>query len=487
MKKVLVIFLVFFIILMPIYSQADWVSDWFQQATGTPPGNWNTRAQSYYYGGTFSARYTPQTTNIVNLSLPSLDVGCGGISLFGGGFGFVNLQYLVQQLQQIIQMAPAMAFNLAIEAISEALHVNMNTIKSIIDRLNGLNLNACKASQALVAFTAKSLGAPTPGSYGNAVADFLQSSGVENLYDTIKTSFSAAGGNATTVADNISGGSFSNGNSSMTSGCPQQLKNIINLATPSSNGSFIDYEAQNLGLSGYSSLIRSMIGDIIVKYNSAQLPVFEYLPPNQCNNAGISSTNIDNFLNGIYYTESENGSCTQQTIIINGSQGLRAYVTSEMTNIVAHIKNGTALTPDEVNFLNNVPFNLGKMLTYNAVSGTDATFIASMTDYVAKAFAYQSIYNLYESMNALLNALESIKQTTNSGQSNGQCSVDLTNFAFQNLDTMKQNAYKLYEEAYNVFKQSGAEYQTSLALSQAQQNFQDQVVNMARQIFIKIK
>jgi putative effector of murein hydrolase LrgA (UPF0299 family) len=103
----------------------------------TPIGNLNVRPFSF----------TP----------PFVKKGCGAIDIAMGGFNFLGFDYLVQKLQQILQAAPAFAFQLALEVFVPQVSQVLSKINAIADMINNINFDACKASTTLVHAVAPSL------------------------------------------------------------------------------------------------------------------------------------------------------------------------------------------------------------------------------------------------------------------------------------------------------------------------------------------
>ena len=96
--------------LNPALSWSGWVDDWVQQKSSTSPSYYEGSKRGYYTGGSFSARWQNNDDHLFTASLPKLKSGCGGIDMFLGGFSFLNVDYLVQKLQNILSAAPAAAF-----------------------------------------------------------------------------------------------------------------------------------------------------------------------------------------------------------------------------------------------------------------------------------------------------------------------------------------------------------------------------------------
>ncbi|PSW88144.1 conjugal transfer protein TraH, partial [Photobacterium iliopiscarium] len=56
----------------------------------TNPQAYKGQAANYYTGGSAFIRTPVRQAQIANVSLPSINAGCGGIDLFAGGFSYIN-------------------------------------------------------------------------------------------------------------------------------------------------------------------------------------------------------------------------------------------------------------------------------------------------------------------------------------------------------------------------------------------------------------
>lgn len=148
------IFLVFLMILNLVFVtsvRADWLDDWFEQHTTSSPNYFEAQKRGYLTFGSFSARTgVGERFPLVTLELPRVRGGCGGIDLFLGGFSFVNPDYLVQKLQNLVQAAPVVAFNLALKTLSSSLADEMKWVEDVVDILNQLQFDECKLLQPLM-------------------------------------------------------------------------------------------------------------------------------------------------------------------------------------------------------------------------------------------------------------------------------------------------------------------------------------------------
>ena len=137
-------------LLPALHARADWVDDWFAASTSGGPGSYQSQQRGYYSGGSFQGRWRMSNDYVVSATAPRLKVGCGGIDLFGGGFSFMDADYLVAKFERIIQAAPAFAFDLAMQEYCKQCLSALEKLTDITDTLNSIQVNDCRMSQRLV-------------------------------------------------------------------------------------------------------------------------------------------------------------------------------------------------------------------------------------------------------------------------------------------------------------------------------------------------
>ena len=132
---------------------ANFADDWASNMTtnSTSASFYQGSQRGYFTGGSFSARWKQSNDNLVTISKPRIKSGCGGIDAFLGGFSFLDTDYLVNKLQRILSAAPAAAFDIALKTLAPQVSATIKELEAIVDKLNNLQLDDCKAAKALVA------------------------------------------------------------------------------------------------------------------------------------------------------------------------------------------------------------------------------------------------------------------------------------------------------------------------------------------------
>lgn len=106
-----------------------------------------SQTRGYYNFGGLAVRHDfGSSIRPFNITMPSVRSGCGGIDLLFGGFSFLNLDALVEKLQKVASAAPAFIFNMALSALCKDCQTILAEIEGIVDSLNSLNFDGCKAA-----------------------------------------------------------------------------------------------------------------------------------------------------------------------------------------------------------------------------------------------------------------------------------------------------------------------------------------------------
>lgn len=120
------------------------------ESNTTAPHAYAGQQAGYYTGGSLFARNAVRSAQLAYIDLPSFRSGCGGIDAYLGGFSFINSQQFIQMGKSILSNASGYAFMLAEESLSpEAANV-LKYIQDMANKVNGLNINSCEASEKLV-------------------------------------------------------------------------------------------------------------------------------------------------------------------------------------------------------------------------------------------------------------------------------------------------------------------------------------------------
>lgn len=170
----------------PTIGMADVASD-LQSFWENSGGGVNVSKPTFYQGqragfatlGSVSVKTRTRNTNLVNLQLPSVRAGCGGIDIFGGSFSFISREELIKMMEAIMQNASGFAFELALQSMSPAVQETVSKLRDLVQEVNSMNINSCETGQLLASSLwpkisgAQSHICKTIGSYQGFFADMV--------------------------------------------------------------------------------------------------------------------------------------------------------------------------------------------------------------------------------------------------------------------------------------------------------------------------
>lgn len=156
MKRLAALFLSTTMLFTPTLARADLLGDladfWEKSGGGvnvTGPSSYNGQRAGYATLGSVQVRTRNRTSSLVNIQLPSIRAGCGGIDIFSGSFSFISEEELIHLMEAIMQNAAGFAFELALESMSPAVQETVAKLRDLVQQVNAMNINSCEAGQLL--------------------------------------------------------------------------------------------------------------------------------------------------------------------------------------------------------------------------------------------------------------------------------------------------------------------------------------------------
>ena len=422
-------------------SAADWVQDWFDQSAVTSPGSLHTQQRGYYTGGAFQARWRMSNDYPFSVSPPSFKAGCGGIDLFGGGFTFMDPEYLVQKLERAIQAAPAIAFSMAMSEYCKVCQTTMESLEQITDYLNSMQINDCRLAKGIAAIPVNGDTSIFDDTKEKAMQGYSILTGQTKNSEDVDQKVQSSGGKSPVDT------------SKMIAQCPAVFKTVFG------GGSVVDNVTQLVSLNSYADLMRGMIGDVQITYDSTY------------NNYNVSSvepcpgndpvTGFDLLTGQIQKkAQGNSGACTQAT-----SQSVQDQIASRLNSIATKLQvagsGAAALSSDDMKFIAGAPFPILNMLRDAIKDGHLDETLASVSDVLAAAYAAEMLDDIHNMARiALLKADEVSRKasTTDSGGDPNQCSAPFLKDAFVQIRAMDSRAVQYRQLA----KENWVKYQTAL-------------------------
>jgi conjugative transfer pilus assembly protein TraH len=439
------------VLLLPTTLTAGWVDDWLIQKQSSGSSGYESARRGYYTGGGMSLRWPNTSDHPVSITAPRIKSGCGGIDLFLGGVSFLNVDYLVQKLQNILSAAPAAAFDIALKTMAPQVADTIKTLESIIDRLNGLQLQDCKAARALVA-TAASPFSPVmtesmQAEMKNAQTDFLVSSGAKDLYQSASSLLSAeqrqSAGNRPAA-----GSTIQNSTTAATAGCSEQLRQIFG------EGSLLENLATQQGLdSAYISLIRGFVGDVVIASPASTGSTYQatYRPPCAANDS------YDAFMQGSAEGRDSDGVCR---VVSDINRDLTAMVVARMQSIAGRMKGRQALTSEEEAFLKSTPLAVSQALKAAVSAGVEQDMIARLAEVTTRSYAYYLLVDLFnrtEQLQQLARSVMAGQRGNRPGSMPESCQLALLGEGLQQVTLLEERTLHLLTKAQQRYAASAAE------------------------------
>lgn len=111
---------------------------------------WQGQAARYVSGGSFYARTGNKNIQLVSISLPSINAGCGGIDVYLGSFSFINSDQITAFVKQTMANAAGYFFDLALETTVPELKAAKDFLQKMSADINRFNMSSCQAAKAMV-------------------------------------------------------------------------------------------------------------------------------------------------------------------------------------------------------------------------------------------------------------------------------------------------------------------------------------------------
>ena len=356
---------------------ADWTDTWFNSVTVGGPASFEGQKRGYLTGGQISGRLHMGTDNLVTVSLPRMRASCGGIDLFAGGVSFLDPEYLVSKLENILQAAPAMAFSMALKTHCEMCEDIMAKLEQTSTFLNSIQVNDCRMANQV----ARAITGDDPDLYGNIL---MEATGHRSLKDALEKNYQGAKERV-----DAAGGLAPHDLKAEVASCPAPVRELF------ADGSVIEHAASRVGMPEVADLIRGYVGDVFISWPTGQTaPIVRDI--DSC--PTIDRFTAEDFLEGRALERPATGAaCTPNSTI-----SVIARVNTTMTAIAGKIETGAALAADEVDFVNQSALPVWSILRSAVYRGTTPETIAASEYPVAAALAYRIFDDLLRNTEYLL-------------------------------------------------------------------------------------
>lgn len=428
-------------VLTPVLTFASVSSDlssFFDDAgfTGnvTNPSVYQGQEAGYYSAGSVFMQSPSHYLQPVGVTVPSLNMGCGGMDLFTGGMSFVSSAQLEQFAQSVMSNAVGYTMHLALQTWAPQIETTLKFIQDEAQQINQFGMSSCEAAQALVGGAASMMGLHSTQVCSDLAAQ-------QNAFgDWVSAKEGCTTGQQSSSV-------FANAKSS------GQSKNQF---VPNTN---VAWEAlQNYGLAGddveLAEFLMTLSGTIVVDNDGNP----HYYPP-EYSNGEILNTLLDGgTAQNIYTCGDPDDGCldiTRGSITITNSTALKSTTSKYLSDIWQAMAQDQPLNTNLQAFLSNVSFSI--MTTFEAAKGAGVdpnTIIISFSDYLSYYLLNEYLMNALQTVSAAAGSLnmsaEELQKFTD-GITQGQQAIrsNLTRAASEfttQLEVMEQT-FKLQTQA----------------------------------------
>lgn len=125
------------------------------------PQVWQGQAAGYATGGSLYARTQVKTVQLISMTLPDINAGCGGIDAYLGSFSFINSDQLQRFAKQIMSNAAGYFFDLALQTTVPEIKTAKDFLQKMASDINSMNLSSCRWRRGLSAVCFRALRSPS--------------------------------------------------------------------------------------------------------------------------------------------------------------------------------------------------------------------------------------------------------------------------------------------------------------------------------------
>lgn len=130
-------------------SNASLLDSVFPFSSVNRPEVWQDQLGGFATGGSIHTRVPTTNLKLLHLDLPSLKGGCGGIDLFGGGFGYINSANIEKLVKNIGTNALSYGVMLTIKSLSSVVSDLLENLEAMARFINGQNINSCQIGASI--------------------------------------------------------------------------------------------------------------------------------------------------------------------------------------------------------------------------------------------------------------------------------------------------------------------------------------------------
>ncbi len=422
-------------------ASADWVDKWVDNSTSTSPSHYKNQQRGFYSLGGFKSRINTGTDSLFSIGLPRASGGCKGLNLMYGSFSMLDEDMIVKKLENMMAAAPAIAFDMALKALTKEFSESLKGFEQIVNQLNNIQLDDCAIAEGAVTAVVnyEETATAISDTWGKLTSEKeVDDSTAKNQHDAKEK-------------QEESGGKIEKDLSDMYQGCHNDLKSFF-----ATEGSVLERASSKFGMGDYLGIARGYIGDIFVTMQApSNIPLYQPILP--CD--GNVNSNLDSFVEG--YAEAREISLTPDAqCTVYRASGLKTVAETNMRTIAEAIKNKSALSQDIKDWINVVPLPVLSIMNIAVLENTVDTRIAITSELLAYAQSYHVFDELTRNIGGLINKL--MRLYKGQGQTSDftkECNKELFSGALPELKTMEKRLLKINGEMKQGYMKRLTEYE----------------------------
>ncbi|CNI64910.1 conjugal transfer pilus assembly protein TraH [Yersinia aleksiciae] len=342
------------------------------------PQVWQGQAAGYMSGGSIYARTAVKQVQLVSMTLPDINAGCGGIDAYLGSFSFINSEQLQRFGKQIMANAAGYFFDLALKTTVPEMAAAKDFLQKMASDINSMNLSSCQAAQGIVG----GLFPRTQVSQQKVCQDIA---GESNIFADWAASRQGCtvGGSSDSVRDNASAKD------------KERVSKNINLMW--------DALSKNRMFDGNKELkefVMTLTGTLIFGPNGEITP----LGPRTTNQDLIKAM-MEGGTAKIYHCN-DSEKClkvvSDAEVTISADKALKAQVKKMLSSIEGKARSDTPLTDQEKGFIGSTSIPVFKYIVDPQMLGVSNTLLYQLADYIGYDIMMQYIQELMQGARAML-------------------------------------------------------------------------------------
>ncbi|HEL7976685.1 TPA: F-type conjugal transfer protein TraH [Escherichia coli] len=363
---------------------------------------WQGQAARYVTGGSFYARTGNKNIQLISISLPSINAGCGGIDVYLGAFSFINSDQITAFVKQTMANAAGYFFDLALKTTVPELAAAKDFIQKLAADINRFNMSSCQAAKAMVDSVASL--------WGESQQNVCQSvAGQNNVFSDWVASRQGctSGGSYSSVTDKASGAEKD-----------QVLRNINLMWDAMENSSLSsNQELRQFAMSISGSVIFGDDGNVRIL-------------PSLASDRSLLTSMMSGGSANIYVCDNANKclSPSMNSVTISESKSLSRMVQDMLTSIEYKAITDEPLAENEKQFINSTSIPILSWIVDQSSLSVSQSLFAQLTDYIAVDIYLQYLETVMKvvngslatkdypgaNMNELKNGLADARQALNS-------------------------------------------------------------------------